>query len=145
MIYVDYSVMVFLGAATEVETLKKALAEAEERAAKEQAARKKHEARVGEVQQEHQDAVKKCESLECNIADQESELAKARQSAQDARVEAQGALQEIQEARKIAASKAFIMQSKFVKKRYLILTWIWSAPGAFADLPRGGADAAEFF
>ena len=42
----------FLGGSTEVDTLKKALAEAEERAAKEQAAREKHEARVGEVQQE---------------------------------------------------------------------------------------------
>ena len=85
----------FVGAATEVETIKKAQAEAQERAAKEQVAREKHVARVGEVQQEFQDAVKKCESLERNIADQESELAKARQSAQDARAEAQGALQEI--------------------------------------------------
>nr|XP_045089623.1 caskin-1-like [Aegilops tauschii subsp. strangulata] len=50
--------------ATEVETLKKVLAEAEERAGKEQAARKKHEARVGEVQQEIQDALKKYESFE---------------------------------------------------------------------------------
>ena len=98
-----------LGAATEVETLKKAPAEAQERAAKEQAAHEKHEARVGEVQQELQDAVKKCESLEHNIADQESELAKARQSAHHAWVEAQGTLQEIQEATKIAAGKAFIM------------------------------------
>ena len=92
MIYVDYSAMVFVGAATEVETLKKALVEAEERAAKEQAAREKHEARVDEAQQELQDAVKKCESLERDIAAQETELSKARQSAQDARVEAQGAL-----------------------------------------------------
>ena len=38
------------GARTEVATLMKALAEARERAAKEQAAREKHEARVGEVQ-----------------------------------------------------------------------------------------------
>ena len=135
----------FVGAATEVETLKKALAEAQERAAKEQATREKHKARVGEVQQELQDAVQKCESLERNIADQENKLAKARQSAQDARVEAQGALQEIQEARKIAAGKAFVMQSKYVKKRYLLLTRIWSSPGAFADLPRSVADVAEFF
>ena len=76
-----------------METLKKALAEAEERAAKEQASHEKHEARVGEVQQELQDTVKKCESLERNIANQESELAKARQSAHEAHVEAQGALQ----------------------------------------------------
>ena len=128
-----------------MEALKKALAEADERAAKEQAAREKHEARVGEVQQELQDAMKKYQSLERHIADQDSELAKARQSAQDARVEAQGALQEIQEARKIAAGKAFIMQSKYLKKRYLLLTRIRSSPGAFVDLPRSVSDAAEFF
>ena len=52
MIYVDYSAMVFVGATTEVETLKKALAEAQEKAGKEQAAREKHEARVDEVQLE---------------------------------------------------------------------------------------------
>ena len=79
-----------------------------------------------------------------HIVDQESELAKARQSAHDARVEAQGAVQEIQEARKIAAGKAFIMKSKYVKKRFLLLTRIWSSPGAFADLPRNVSDTAEF-
>ena len=68
--------------------------------------------------------MKKCKSLERNIADQESELAKARQSTHDARVEAQGALQEVQEARKIMAGKAFIMQSKYLKKRFLLLTRI---------------------
>ena len=127
-----------------METLKNALAEAQERATKEQAAREKHEARVGEVQQELQDVVNKCESLKRNLADQESELAKARQSAHDARVEAQGALQEIQEARKIAVGKDFIMQSKYVKKRFLLLTQFWSSPGAFADLPRSISDVAEF-
>ena len=128
-----------------METLKKVLAGAEERAAKEQAACEKHEARVVEVQQELQDTVKKCESLERNIADQESELAKPRKSAHDARVEAQGALQEIQEAKKITASKAFSMQSKYVKKKHLLLTRIRSSPGAFADLPCSVSDAAEFF
>jgi hypothetical protein len=42
--------MIFVGAATEVEALKKALAEAQKRAAEEQSIREKHEARVGEVQ-----------------------------------------------------------------------------------------------
>ena len=78
-----------------MESLKNALAEAQKKAAKEQAAREKHEARVGEVQQELQDAVKKSESLERKFVDQESEFAKARQSAQEARVEAQGTQQEI--------------------------------------------------
>src|SRR3989337_883279 len=145
MICIDHSAMIFVGAATEVEALKKALAEAQKRATEEQSVREKHEARVGEVQQELQDAVKKCKSLERKITDQESELAKAYQSMHEPRVEAQGALQEIQEARKIVAGKAFIMQSKYVKRRYFLLTRIWSCPGAFADLPRSVSDAAEFF
>ena len=98
-----------------MEALENALAEAKERAAKEQAAREKYEARVSEVQQEIQDAVQKCESLERQNADQESKLAKARQSAQEAWTEAQGALREIQEAKKIAAGKAFSMQSEYLK------------------------------
>ena len=48
-----------LGATTEVAALKKALSEAEDRAAKERIKREKQEARVGEVQQELQDVVKK--------------------------------------------------------------------------------------
>ena len=62
-----------------------------------------------------------------------------------ARDEAQGALQEIQEARKIAAGKAFSMQSKYVKRKYLLLTRIRSSPGAFADLLRSVSDAVECF
>ena len=81
-----------LGGTTEAETLKRSLAEAEDRAAKEKAAHEKHEARVSEVQQELQDAVKKYEALERDFKDRESEIAKARQSAHDSRVEAQGAL-----------------------------------------------------
>ena len=80
---------------TEVEALKEALAEAEGKAVKEQAARKKLKARVNEVQQELQDAVRKCETLEHNVLAQEAELAKARKSAEMARSEAQGAFQEI--------------------------------------------------
>ena len=91
------------------------MAEAEKKAAKEQALREKHEARVIEVQQELQEVVKKCETLEQSLTEKESELTKARQAAHDARGEAQGALQEIQEARKIAAGKAFSMQSKYLK------------------------------
>ena len=137
--------MICTEAMTEVEALRKALAEAEGKAVKEQATCKKLKARVNEVQQELQDAVRKCETLEHDASAQETELAKARQSAETARNEAQGALQEIQEARKIAAGKAFSMQSKYVRRKYLLLTPIRSSPGAFADLPRSVSDAAEFF
>ena len=37
------------------------------------------------------------------------------------------------------------MQSKYLKKKYVLVTRIRSSPGAFADLPRGILDAAEFF
>ena len=89
--------------------------------------------------------MKKCESLERDASAQETELAKDRRSAEEARVEAQGALQEIQEAKKIAAGKEFIMQSKYVKKKYFLLTRIRSSPGAYADLPRSVSDTTEFF
>ena len=59
-----------------------------------------------------QDAVKKYESLECDAKTQGSEIAKSRQSARDARAEAQSALQEIQAAKKITVGKSFAMQSQ---------------------------------
>ena len=78
----------YIEATTEVEALKEALAEAEGKAAEEQAARKKLKARVSEVQQELQDAVRKFETLERDASARETELAKARQSAETARNEA---------------------------------------------------------
>ena len=72
--------------------LKKALAEAEDKAAKGRVSREKHGAPVGEAQQELQGAIERFESLERNYKAQESELANARHSAQDARAEAQSAL-----------------------------------------------------
>ena len=46
-----------------------------------------------------------------------------------ARNEAQAALQEIQEAKKITAGKAFKMQSKYAEKQYLLLTRVRSSQG----------------
>ena len=109
---------------SEVEALKSALAEARMEAEEERTSRLKHESRVEEVQQELKDAIGKCESLERKSSEQNSKLAKALQSTQGARAEAQSAIWEIQEAKQIAAGKAFNMQSKFVKKRYIFLTQI---------------------
>ena len=134
-----------LGATTEVATLKKALSEAEDKAAKEHIEREKQEARVDEVQQELQALVKKHESLELDSKTRESELAKALESAQHAKAEAQKALHEIEAVKKMAAGKAFIMQSKHVKENFLLLTRVRSSPGGFADLPRSVSDAAEFY
>ena len=125
--------------------LKKALSEAEDKVVTERTEREKQDARVGEVQQELQEFSKKFESLEHDFKTQASELAKALESAKDAKAEAQKALQEIQAAKKIAAGKAFIMQSKHVKETFLLLTRIRSSPGAFVDLPRSISDATEFY
>ena len=47
--------------------------------------------------------------------------------------------------KKIAAGKAFIMQSKHVKVNYLLLTRVRSSPGAFADLPCSVSDVASYY
>ena len=60
----DRIIMNVPGATTEVATLKQALSEAENKAAKERTEREKQEARVGKVQQELQALVKKHETLE---------------------------------------------------------------------------------
>ena len=89
--------------------------------------------------------MKKHESLELYSKTQASELATALESAKSSKAEAQKALQEIEAIKKIAAGKAFIMQSKHVKVNYLLLTRVRSSPGAFADLPRSASDAAAYY
>ena len=133
------------GAMTEVATLKQALFEAVNKAAKERTERERQEAREGEQQQELQALVKKHKTLELDSKTRESELAAALESTKQARAEAQKALQEIEAMRKIAAGKAFNMQSKHVKVNYLLLTRLRGSPGAFADLPRSVSDAAQFY
>src|SRR3954465_10476109 len=105
----------------------------------------KYAAQVGEVQQELQALMKKHESLELDSKTRESELAAALEDAKSAKAEAQKALQEVEAMKKIAAGRAFFMQSKHVKVNYLLLTRVRSSPGAFADLPRRVSDAAAFY
>ena len=133
------------GATNEVATLKEAVSAAERNAAVERAEREKQEVRVAEVRQELQALMEKHESLERDSKTRESELASALESAKAAKAEAHKALQEIEEVKKIAAGKAFFMQSKHVNVNYLLLTRIRSSPGAFADLPRSVSDAAAFY
>ena len=47
--------------------------------------------------------------------------------------------------KKIAAGKAFFMQSKHVKVNYLLLTRVRSSPRAFVDFPCSVSDAAAFY
>ena len=134
--------MAMAGATNEVATLQQALSEAEKRAATERTEREKQ---VGEVRQELQALMKKHESLDLDSKMRESELAVAIEDAKSAKAEAQKALQEIDAMKKIAAGKAFYMQSKHVKVNYRLLTRIQSSSGAFTDLPRSVSDAAQFY
>ena len=74
------------------------------------------------MQQELEALAKKHKSLELDSKTRESELAKALESARSAKAEAHKALQEIESVKKIAAGKAFIMQSKHVKEIFYLLT-----------------------
>ena len=141
----DRIVVCLPGATTEVATLKQALTKVEDKAAKECTEQEKQEARVGEVQQELQALMKKHESLELDSKTRASELAVAIENAKSAKAESQKALQEIDVMKKIAAGKAFYMQSKHVKVNYRLRTRIRSSPGAFADLPRSVSDATQFY
>ena len=108
-------------AATEVVSLKKALSEAEHKAALELKERKKQEARVGEVQEELQELGKKLESTERELKAKEAELAKALTNTKDAKAEAERAQQEIQEAKKIAAGKNFLCKANMWRSRFFSL------------------------
>ena len=77
-----------LGASAKYEALKKAVADANEKAAAKQALREKQEARVITVEGELQEAVKKSEGLEQSLKRKESELAQALEDAEGAREEA---------------------------------------------------------
>src|SRR3954470_22038811 len=133
------------GVTTEVETLKQALAEAEKKAAEERTERERLGGQYGGGQQKLQALTEKHEGLELDAKAQATELTSAIEATKNAKVEAQKALQELEEMRKIAASKTFSMQSRNIKVKYLLLTRIRSSPGAFFDLPRSASDAAAFF
>ena len=79
----------------------------------EQVARRQHEERVAEVEQELKDTTGKCEALEEKSTTQASDLAKALQEAKEARTEARCAREEIRQAEQIAAGKPFLLQSIF--------------------------------
>ena len=62
--------------------------------------------------------MKKSEGLEQSLVGKESELAQALQAAEDAREEARGAVRDIQEARKVAAGKAYCIYG-----HYYVIVW----------------------
>ena len=77
----------FVGATSEVATLKRAMLEAEKSAAEERTERERYEAEVGKVRQELQVLMKKHESLELDSRTRASELAAAIENAKSAKAE----------------------------------------------------------
>src|SRR3954467_1272785 len=114
--------MPILGAVTEVATLRQALAEAEKKAAEERTEREKLGGQYGEVQQKLQALMEKHEGLERDAKTQATELASAVEATNSAKAEVQRAHQELEDMRKIAAGKTFLMQSRNIKVKYLLLT-----------------------
>ena len=112
-----------LGASAEYEALKKAVVDANEKAATEQALREKHEARVITAERELQEAVTKSESLEQSLVGEESELAQALQAAEDAREEARGAVWDIQEARKLRLVRLVVFMAVNGYKEIYYTLW----------------------
>ena len=120
------AMIMIAGRAAEVEALKGALAQAKEqaRASKvaadnatadlktEQVARRQHEERVAEVEQELKDTISKCETLEEKTSAQAAELAKALNGAKKARTESWVDREEIKQAGQIAAGKPFLLHAK---------------------------------
>ena len=82
----DRTIINLPGATTEVATVKQALSEAKNKAAKELTEREKQEARVGKVQQELQALMTKHKALELDSKTRESELVAALESAKNAKL-----------------------------------------------------------
>ena len=153
------ALIIIAGSSAEVKTLKSTLAPAKEQARvsqvaadkadadlkAEQVARCRYEEQVTEVEQELKDAADKCEALEEKNKDQVADLAKALQGAKEARTESRAAREEIKQAEQIAAGKPFLLQSKFGSQKYVLLTRLWSSPGAIAVLLGSAAAATQFF
>ena len=120
-----------LGAATEVETLKKALAEAKEKAAKEKAACEKHEARLSEVQQELKEVVTKNEVLEEKNKEKSIKLTLVTSALQEVRKEAHNHRKEIHQIKQIADGKTYLLKCIFGAKRFALLTRVSYSLGTF--------------
>ena len=71
------------------------------------------------MRQELQVLMKKHESLELDLKTRASELATAIENAKSTKTESQKTLRELDEVKKIAAGKAFFMQSKHINVSYL--------------------------
>ena len=76
---------------------------------------------------ELKDATAQCKSLEKDKKAKMADLDKALQEAREARSESRAAREEIRQAGEIAASKPFLLQTKFGDPKYAPLNQVWSS------------------
>ena len=107
----------------------------------EQVAQHQCEERISIMARELKDATIRCESLEKDNKAKTADLDKALREAREARSESRAAREEIRQAGEIAASKPFLLQTKFGDPKYAPLNQMWSSPDAFLDLPKSVSDA----
>ena len=111
----------------------------------EQAARCQCEERISTMALELKDATSRCKFLERYNKTRAADLDKALQEAREARSESRAAREEIRQAGEIAASKPFLLQTKFGDPKYAPLNQMWSSPNAYLDLSKSAIDVTQFF
>ena len=94
---------------------------------------------------ELKDATSQCEFLKKDNKTRVADIDKALQEVREARSKSRAAREEIRQAGEIAASKPFLLQTKFGDPKYAPLNQLWSSPDAFLDLPKSVSDATQFF
>ena len=97
------------------------------------------------MERDLKDATGKCQALEEENKAKVAELEKALQEAREARSESRAAREKIRQAGEIAASKPFLLQTKFGDLKYAPLNQMWSSSDTFLDLSKSVSDAAQFF
>lgn len=111
----------------------------------EQAARRQDEEKISMMALELKNAASRCGLLEKENEAKTDELDKALRETREARFESRAAHEEIRQAGEVAASRPFLLQTKFGDPNYAQLNQVWSSPDEFLDLPKCSSDAAQFY
>ena len=89
------------------------------------------EERIPVMARELKETTVQCEFLERDNKAKAADLDKALQEAREARSESRATREEIRQAGEIAASKPFLLQTKFGDPNYAPLKQVWSSPDAY--------------
>ncbi|XBJ15984.1 hypothetical protein VPH35_007727 [Triticum aestivum] len=111
----------------------------------EQAAHRRSEVKIAEMDGELKNGADRYELLEKENKASSAELNKALNATKEMRTEVGGVREELQQAGKIAAGASYLLRMKFLDPKYAPLDGRWSPSDAYADLAKSTADAAMFF